>query len=623
MRETSFIKQNQKKWKEFEKILEKNAKDPDKLNDLFVQITDDLSYSRTFYPNRSVRVYLNNLAQQVFHSIYKNKKTKSGRLIYFWTDELPQLVYHARKEFRLALIIFLSAMFIGAFSSYMDPEFPRAILGDTYVDMTLENIETGDPMAVYKQKGQFGMSLGITANNLFVAFLTFLLGVFFAIGSIAIMISNGVMVGAFQFFFFEQGVFMESFLTIWTHGTLEISAIIIAGAAGITMGKGLVFPGTLTRLQAFQKSARRGLKIMIGIVPIFILAGFIEGYLTRHTETPDSIRLVFILLCLAFILGYFIWYPMQKARVGFKNPIKDIKLPPNDQLQLNFSRIKSSGEIFTETFVFLKRYFPIILLTTIGVSILYCFPVFFFASERPSELFAFPLETFGALQKIGQYYVQENLSALPLLNIFVYTILSFITFTLLIKESNDENLGEPKEDTTVYYVGNFFKILVPIAILSLLLMTNNWYTIFLFLAAAPILFLWMYIMYQEQTGLGNGLSRTFFLMGGNYGQVIGLFSITTAIGILFYSVMDTFLLGFYFEMLSWNFSLEQETLNDLIYILLTFTSLIIICFIFTLFIIGSGLLYHSLVETKEAISLKKRIQQIGIRKRIRGLEIEG
>ena len=623
MRETSFIKQNQEKWKEFEKILEKNAKDPDKLNDLFVQITDDLSYSRTFYPNRSVRVYLNNLAQQVFHSIYKNKKTKSGRLIYFWTDELPQLVYNARKEFRLALIIFLSAMFIGAFSSYMDPEFPRAILGDTYVDMTLENIETGDPMAVYKQKGQFGMSLGITANNLFVAFLTFILGVFFAIGSIAIMISNGVMVGAFQFFFYEQGVFKESFLTIWTHGTLEISAIIIAGAAGITMGKGLIFPGTLTRLQAFQKSARRGLKIMIGIVPIFILAGFIEGFLTRHTETPDGIRLVFILLCLAFILGYFVWYPIQKARVGFKNPIKEIKLPPNDQFQLDFSRIKSSGEIFTETFVFLKLHFRTILLTILGVSVLYCFPVFFFASERPSELFAFPLETFGALQKIGQYYMQESLSALPLLNIFVYTILSFITFTLLINENSSKKSTEPSEDRRIYYLGNFFKILVPIAILSLLLMTNTWYTIFLFLAAAPILFLWMYIMYQEQMGLGNGLSRTFFLVSGNYGQVIGLFSITIAIGVLFYSVMDTFLLGFYFEMLSWNFSLEQEILNDFIYILLTFTSLIIICFIFTLFIVGSGLLYHSLLETKEAISLKERIQQIGIRKRIRGLEIEG
>ena len=69
MRETGFIKQNKEKWKEFEKTLNYKDKDPDKLNNLFIQITDDLSYSRTFYPNRSVRVYLNNLAQQIFHSI--------------------------------------------------------------------------------------------------------------------------------------------------------------------------------------------------------------------------------------------------------------------------------------------------------------------------------------------------------------------------------------------------------------------------------------------------------------------------------------------------------------------------------------------------------------------------
>jgi len=197
MRETSFIKQNKEKWKEFEKILSHKGRDPDKLNDLFVQITDDLSYSRTFYPNRSVRVYLNNLAQQIFYSIYKSKKSRLGKLFSFWTNELPQLVYESRKEFRLAFILFMTAMAIGALSSAMDPEFPRAILGDAYVDMTIENIESGDPMAVYKEKGAFGMSMGITANNLFVAFLTFLLGALFAVGSMAILISNGIMVGAF------------------------------------------------------------------------------------------------------------------------------------------------------------------------------------------------------------------------------------------------------------------------------------------------------------------------------------------------------------------------------------------------------------------------------------------
>ena len=74
MRERKFIEQNKQKWREFERTLESNRKDPDKLSNLFVQITDDLSYSRTFYPNRSVRVYLNNLAQKVFYSIYKNIK---------------------------------------------------------------------------------------------------------------------------------------------------------------------------------------------------------------------------------------------------------------------------------------------------------------------------------------------------------------------------------------------------------------------------------------------------------------------------------------------------------------------------------------------------------------------
>ena len=283
MRETNFINQNKEKWEEYEEMLDRNATDPDRLNRLFVQITDDLSYSRTFYTNRSVRVYLNNLAQQIFFNIYKNKKSPLRRLLSFWVEELPRLVYESRIAFRVAFVVFVCSMIIGAFSAQMDPDFPRVILGDGYVDMTIQNIETGDPMAVYKDRSQFGMALGITANNLFVAFLTFLLGAFFCIGSIGILINNGIMVGSFQHFFYDKGVFQESFLTIWTHGTLEISAIIIAGAAGITMGQGLVFPGTLSRLQAFQISARRGLKIMVGLVPIFIVAGFIEGYLTRYT----------------------------------------------------------------------------------------------------------------------------------------------------------------------------------------------------------------------------------------------------------------------------------------------------------------------------------------------------
>jgi len=274
MRETAFIQQNEKKWKEFEQILDGERSDPEKLSDLFIQVTDDLSYARTFYPNRSVRVYLNGLAQRIFFKIYKGKKSKRSRFAEFWATELPLLMYQARRDLLLAFVVFSMAIGIGMLSCYVEPDFLELILGESYVEMTKENIASGDPMAVYKHKGEVNMFLGITLNNILVALYTFLLGVFYAIGTIGILIRNGIMLGAFQFFFFNEGLFQESFLTVWLHGAFEISSIVIAGAAGITMGKGFVFPGPLSRLRFFLLSGRRGFGNFSGAASFFIIAGF-------------------------------------------------------------------------------------------------------------------------------------------------------------------------------------------------------------------------------------------------------------------------------------------------------------------------------------------------------------
>jgi uncharacterized membrane protein SpoIIM required for sporulation len=619
MRETNFIKQNKEKWKAFERLLEHDEKDPDKLNDLFVQITDDLSYSRTYYPNRSVRVYLNNLAQQVFYSIYKSKRLRGGRLWFFWTDELPQLVYEARQAFRLSLVIFILSMLIGMLSSHMNPEFPRVILGDNYVDMTIENINSGDPMAVYKEKGEFGMSLGITANNLFVAFLTFGLGIFFGIGSAGVLISNGVMVGAFQYFFIEKGLFQESFLTIWTHGTLEISAIIIAGAAGITMGRGLSFPGTLTRLQAFQISARRGMKIMFGIAPIIILAGIIEGYLTRYTETPDIIRLLFILLCLAFILGYFVYYPVRKARIGFKAPIKDTELPPDNLQEIRFDRIKTSGEVFSDIFRFYKKILNQILLLAIAAGLLFCVCAVLINTDGINGLFIHPNQLFGAITVIDQYFVNESLPYLYVSNIIIYSLVAFVPLMYLIQYIDpDRTKDKPRFHLLIQYG----KMILPIGLILLIIATGNWYTLFLFAFVAPILFLWTFINYYEEINVFQGLGRTFSLLSGNVVHLFGLFTLLILVGLLFYGIMDTFLLWFFIDMIGWNLSMDQNTMDAVFVLLLAFTSVFFLSLIFTIMSLGAGLLYFSLIEIEDAPSLKARIKQIGQRRRIQGIEAE-
>jgi uncharacterized membrane protein SpoIIM required for sporulation len=242
MKETRFIAQNKEKWLESETLLTSPVKDPEKLSNLFTQVVDDLSFSRTYYKNRSVRVYLNKIAREYFSIIYNLRKEKKNHFKLFWLDELPQIILYCKKQLLISFIVFVLAACIGVFSSYKDPQFATTILGESYVSMTKENIEKGDPMAVYKKGHQVDMFLGITLNNLMVAFRTYVFGIFLAIGSLAILLYNGIMVGCFQFFFIERGLLAESALTIWLHGTLEISSIILAGGAGLTLGSGLVFP---------------------------------------------------------------------------------------------------------------------------------------------------------------------------------------------------------------------------------------------------------------------------------------------------------------------------------------------------------------------------------------------
>jgi uncharacterized membrane protein SpoIIM required for sporulation len=206
-------------------------------------------------------------------------------------------------------------MLIGVVSSAGDSGFVRLILGDSYVNMTLENIDKGDPMAVYKQMNGVDMFLGITFNNIRVSFFAFMMGLLISFGTAWILLSNGIMLGAFQYFFHLHGLLIESVLVIWIHGTLEISSIIIAGAAGITLGNSILFPGTYSRRQSFMIGSREGLKMIICLIPIFTAAGFLESFVTRHTGMPVILSLIIILGSLSFVIWYFVIYPIKLFKI--------------------------------------------------------------------------------------------------------------------------------------------------------------------------------------------------------------------------------------------------------------------------------------------------------------------
>ena len=312
MREAAFVKQNKDKWLRFESLLHNRENiSPDELSNLYVEVTDHLSYAQTFYPESKTLVYLNHLASQSHQLIYKTKRESSKRFITFFTEEFPLLFYSYQRQLLIAFLTFLLFSIIGAYSTANDETFVRSILGDGYVNMTLENIENGDPMAVYKGSNEMGSFLGITINNIKVALYAFVYGILFSIGSLIIIMQNAVMVGSFQYFFYEQGVLWESVRTIWIHGTIEISVIIIAGCAGMVVGNSILFPKTYTRLDSFKRGMKNGLKIVVSTIPFFIVAGFLEGFVTRHTEMPDWLAIVIIGSSLALILFYYVYYPIK------------------------------------------------------------------------------------------------------------------------------------------------------------------------------------------------------------------------------------------------------------------------------------------------------------------------
>ena len=128
------------------------------------------------------------------------------------------------------------------------------------------------------------------------------------------MMRNGIMLGSFLYFFYDNDLLWESTRTIWIHGTIEISVIVIASCAGMVLGNGLLFPGTYTRLDSFKRSFKAGLKIMVSTIPFFIVAGFLEGFVTRHTEMPDWLALLIIAASLFSILYYYVYYPIKLTK---------------------------------------------------------------------------------------------------------------------------------------------------------------------------------------------------------------------------------------------------------------------------------------------------------------------
>ena len=317
MLESTFIQKNQQKWVQFEYVcLSPNDYPPSQLADVYDELMADLAFAQTHYPNSKVTTYLNDMTLKVHLAVYKKGNTSTWQSVKRLINEsIPMALYTHRRMLLYALLLFLFGTFVGVVSQLGDSDFSRLILGNEYVEMTIKNINNGTPTDVYNSESESTMMAYIPTNNIRVSLLCFVFGILTLFGTGILAFYNSVMMGCFSTFFYQQGVFSEAMQAVWLHGTIEISAIIVSIAAGFVLGTGWLYPSTMSRKQAFQKSAKQGLYIFLATVPMLIVAGFIESYLTRHApEWPTAVNVGFILFSFVLVVLYIIVWPAKVAK---------------------------------------------------------------------------------------------------------------------------------------------------------------------------------------------------------------------------------------------------------------------------------------------------------------------
>lgn len=628
MRETEFIGQNKDKWNAFEDVLNGNSADAERLSRVFIETTDDLSYSRTYYPNRSVRVYLNGIAQQIYRLIYKNQRREKGAFKRFWVSELPDAVWHARRAFLVSFLIFILGLSIGILSSAHDPAFVNTILGDSYVSMTEENIAKGDPLGVYGNQGPVEMFFMIAWNNIRVGILCFLLGVLFEIGTIYIVFSNAVMVGAFIWFFVQRDLFRDSFFAIMLHGTLELSMIVLAGAAGLTLGRGLVFPGSYTRLQAFLLSARHGIRIMLGVSAFLVIAAFIEGFATRFTDAPNLIRGLIILLSMGIVLGYFVWYPWHRYRKGRVKEMVEQETIEETTSPIETDSIKTSGQIISDSWrLYVSGLTRHIVTALTSASLITLLLLIALRDEFVDFFSSALLYSIGLIFDMinGFWFWDESapffdFGNFPLLYLPMALVTGIVLYSTM--QVNRKFFNPEKAVIAGAHWLDFLNGLTAgfILLIPFFLPFWTWVITLINLVWWPFWMFSLVVAYHERRMLSSTVGHTYTLLTGVWLLIYGSFFKQGLVLWAAMSIASAPLFYLIFTIVGSNIATSVSWSSQLLYILHSFIHLSALSFLFPVLLHTLLIAYPTALEVSDAQKLKQRIAKMALKSKAYGLE---
>jgi len=266
---------------------------------LYRQVAQDLSAVRADRGSRTQEEYLNLLLARAHNRVYSGRKLEARQIVRFFVVEYPQLFRRLFPYVAASVTIFLAGAALGTLLSVARPAFEHMVLGPVLMtsiekhEMWTHSLVSMKPQA----------STGIMTNNIGVGFMTFAGGMLAGLGTLYLLFYNGLQLGVVGTACAQARMALDLWSFVAAHGALELPSICIAGAAGLRLATGMLFPGIYTRGDSLRRAAVEAIRLLAGTVPLLVIAGTLEAFLSP-SGAPAAVK---FLTGAVLFLGLGLW----------------------------------------------------------------------------------------------------------------------------------------------------------------------------------------------------------------------------------------------------------------------------------------------------------------------------
>lgn len=297
MKPEQLYESRQRDWQALSDMLDRSRRnmkglspeDVQQLSRLYRAATSDLALAQRDFPNHRVTLYLNGLVAQAHATIYQGEPLALNRLKHFVTTGFPQAFRESWPFFVTATLLFMIPAVLIGFVTAQNPEAARLVL-PAQVQSLIPLLEERELWTNIPVDERPYTSSFIMTNNIQVAFIAFAGGVLAGLFTLYIMLFNGVFIGGLMGLTIHYGVGFDLATFVIGHGVIELTVIFMAGGAGLMIGWAILQPGLLRRRDALMLAARRAVYLAMGAVPLLVIAGLIEGFISPNELLPWPVK---------------------------------------------------------------------------------------------------------------------------------------------------------------------------------------------------------------------------------------------------------------------------------------------------------------------------------------------